>query len=147
MSVSASIALELQRRLQAISVFAGFNTDAGQNVVIGWRNLEASAIYPNLTLVETGHAILSDAVRGVNVKIQIQWSVEGLALTGGETVLPDLYAIEADVLRAIFADDLRVDGRFVRLIYGGREISPPEEGGKLAAIRVNLTTEHSEQLL
>ena len=147
MTWSDQIAGELKLRLQAIRVAAGFNTDAGQDVILGWRNMDDDHPTPNLTLLETGQNLLSDAIKGANVRIQIQWAVEGMVSTDGVNALADLYAIDADVLRALFLNPLEIDGRYIRMAYGGRELAGPEEGGRLALVRVNFTTEHSEQLL
>ncbi|HEB76898.1 MAG TPA: hypothetical protein ENI90_00025 [Methylothermaceae bacterium] len=146
MSVSSQIAAELKARLQAINQMAGFHTDAGQNVALGWREIRADEPLPCLTLIETGHTIDGDAVRGRNLNIRIDWTVEALTEIDGD-LLPALYDLEDDVLRALLPQDLSADGRYVRLHYRGREIVPPEDGSRLAAVRVNFYTIHQQQLI
>jgi len=140
---AAAIALAIRDRLSQITTFGGFLTDAGQNVALGWRELRDDAPLPCLTLVEIGHGIDGDAVRGRNLQVRIDWIVEGLTRVQDDALTP-LYAIEADVLRALFADDFKPAGRWVRLNYQGRELIPPEDGSTLAAVRIRLTTIHQE---
>lgn len=146
MTVSTDIANELATRLRTIRTANGFITEAGQDVALGWRNLDETAVLPRLSIIETGHSISDEAVRGRNVSIQITWTVEGMAVQG-VNALASLYDIEADVLKALFLTDIKIGTRYVRLAYQGREIAPFETGSNLAQIGIGFVTTHQEQLI
>lgn len=143
MLIAKDIANELKARLERIQVVNGFMTDAGKDVLLGWRNLDQSFLLPNLTVAETSHQILSDVRAGNNARIQIEWTVEGLVEVGTEA-LASLYRIERDVIRAVYSPDAFLHGMVRKLSYAGRSFTGPEDGGKLAAIQIRILTEHAE---
>lgn len=145
MTISFQIAQAIQARLQTILTASGYLTQAGQDVALGWRHQDDTIVLPNLTLVETGYEILGDARRGGNLRIQIEWTVEGLAEIGA-SALETLYHIEADVIRAAHAVNPDLDGLVRRLSYVGRSVVGPEEGSRLAAVQIRLQSEHAEKI-
>jgi hypothetical protein len=144
-TISFQIAQALQARLQTISTTNGYRTEAGQDVSLGWRHMDHSFPTPCLTLVETGYEILGDAKRGGNLRIQIEWTIEGLAEIGS-SALETLYNIEADVIRATHTSNPNLDGLVRRLHYTGRTLLGPQEGSRLTAIQIRLQSEHAEQI-
>jgi hypothetical protein len=143
--LSFQIAQALQSRLETILTANGYRTEAGQDVALGWRHQDSAFPLPNLTLVETSYQILSDAKRGGNIRVQIEWTVEGL-MEIGSSALETLYAIEADILRAVHTPNPDLDGLIRSLRYSGRTLLGPQEGSRLTAIQIRLQSEHAEQL-
>lgn len=145
MTVSAQIGNAIKVRLENILTANGYRTDAGQDVALGWRHQDDSFPLPNLTVVETGYEILGDAKRGGNLRIQIEWTVEGLTEIG-PSALETLYDMEADVIRAVHSSNPDLDGLVRSLRYTGRNLAGPEEGSRLAAVQVRFISEHAEQI-
>lgn len=145
MTVSAQIGTAIEGRSENILTANGYRTDAGQDVALGWRHQDDSFPLPNLTVVETGYEILGAAKRGGNLRIQIEWTVEGVTEIG-PNALKTLYDIEADVIRAVHDPNPDLDGLVRSLHYTGRKLAGPEEGSRLAAVQVLFVSEHAEQI-
>lgn len=141
--ISNEIIQDIRQRLQEIRQVNGFYTDAGQDVALGWRNLDESFLLPNLIVSETGHQILSDVRSGANARIQLEWTIEGITGTDGE-IMENLYRIEADVLQAFYTLSFDHNGLIRKASYAGRSLTGPDDGGKLAAIQIRILTEHAE---
>ena len=139
--IALDILEAIETRLQAITVVGGYNTDAGNQVYLGKRQV-------NPDEVDTGPVILvfdeSDelAEEGGNVcgtefvqmSVSVQAFMEYVAIA--HTRL--MHLLIQDIKRSIFLSDSTMGGICSAVLYGGREVDYPEPGGETVAVTVTV---------
>lgn len=136
------IADAIKARSQAVRKINGYHTDIGQTVYRGKRQLTAG----NSTTIWEGE---EDAGRATRGSPYTTTAVQHLVIEAAVDCDPDNPDIAghkaiADLQRAIFAGDERLDGLLAApLQYTGRVIQPRLDGQSLVVVQIKLDATYS----
>lgn len=146
MSDAARLAFTaIQTRLQAIATSAGYNTNAGSQVYLGVRGLDAlTQTFPALSIFsgpEQADKLTANRYR-CNRIVQIAGYVSDTAAP--TTALE--YLIE-DIQRALELSDETLGGLVNSLSYEGIDvIEPREDGGTVSTLVVRYSIEYDREV-
>lgn len=143
MSIASNFALGLTARLQLIRLANGYETDCGQVVFRGRRVPDENKL-PCLVIVE-GEDRPADEQRG-RVKVEAPYQIEGHVVCDPDNPNDAAHAVVADIKRAVFSGDVSFGGIVRDLRYGGRSISPREDGLSIVSASVEIVVTWAETL-
>lgn len=145
--IALQIAEALETRLQAILISGGFNTDAGNQVYLGFRqiNPDEVAAGPAVLVYE-----LEDSPRDEDGDfcaggiIDLSFAVEGIQEYGSASTSETLALLWQDIARAVFIADQTLGGLALSLQRGARTFEYPEQGGTTVAVRQVVVATYDE---
>jgi hypothetical protein len=134
MSIEDKIAAELSARLAQITIANGYQTDIGLRIFDGRRSLDETQM-PCVVLLEDDDE--PAGMQAPNGKASLPWLIEGHTVCDPDHPNVAGRKIVADLKKAVFSGDLTFgDQRAIACRYGGRSISPRQDG--LALVSANI---------
>lgn len=136
MSKANDIAAVIATRLATIRTSNGYETDAGQTVYRGKRNLSAGNC---ITLFEGEEDATRPRGEPYTANAIMHFIAEGVVACDPEN--PDIagHKLVADIQKAIFSTDHTLSGLLASpIIYTGRVIQPRADGSPLVSAQVRL---------
>ena len=129
---------ELAARLAAIQTAAGYNTDAGDIVLVNPDAVDADAlIEPALRIFEQESVSDGAVPNSTRCKIKTMFVIEAVhKLSGAQTALEQAHKVISDVCNAVFGGDVRMGLNNLQLNYEGHRILPRSAGSKCVVIQV-----------
>lgn len=143
MSKASEIALEINSRLQQITVANGYATDIGLRVYRGRRKLDPAQL-PCAVLVNDEDACVSGQDKRCVTKATYQ--LEGHSPCDAENPGDVGHQIVADLKKAIFSGDLSFGKTVLSIDYKGRTIEPREDGLSLVSAAIEIDLHFTEDL-
>lgn len=136
----------LFERLQTIRKPNGFETDIGQRVYKGRRNVDESQV-PCLILIEGADTPTDRPGRLPSVAITQTYVVAAYVnVANPDNPNDDAHKALRDIKRAVFKDNATLDGKVLRVKYAGRDIGPRADGVPVVFVTVDLEVEFVEDL-
>lgn len=136
MSKANDIADAIKTRLQTIRTANGYETDAGQTVYRGKRNLASGNCITLFEGEEDANRPKGDPYTATAI---IHFFIEGCIPCDADH--PDIagHALVADIQKAVFSEDHTLSGLLAApIIYTGRVIQPRQDGAALVTALVRL---------
>ena len=144
-TTATEVAAEIERRVGAITIANGFNTDIGARVFRGKRRIDDSAI-PCSTITEGNDNPTSRAGRLPLVTIDQDYIVGGYVQCDPDHPNDAAHLVLKDIKRALFADG-GTWGSITRIVnYKGRDIGPRSDGGNFVFAIVEFSVSYVEDL-
>lgn len=144
-TTATQVATEVERRISAISIATGFNTDIGLRVYRGKRRIDDSAI-PCATLTEGNDNPTSRAGRIPMVTIDQDYIVGGYVQCDPDHPNDAAHLVLKDLKRALFSDGGTLGGTSQIVKYKGRDIGPRSDGGNFVFAIVEFSVSYVEDL-
>lgn len=142
------ISSELERRIRLITAANGFETEIGQNLMLGRRKLPADDEAPCSVIIEGNDTIDDTSGRsmGARVKLRQAYLIDGFDRCDPDNPNVKAHAMIRDIKRAIFQGDRNLGGRAFEVNYLGRDIGPRPDGVGLVQARVAIEVAYAEDL-
>lgn len=135
MSDVTDILAAVQARLETITKLGGFQTDAGDNVIIGRKTPDESEL-PVLCVFDIEDEPDEGDRYIEKMLINLTISVEGY-IAVGDNSLTEIHKIISDVKTAVLLlNDRTLGGLTLDFGYGGREIAWPDDAGTVISVRI-----------
>lgn len=146
--IALQIAEALEARLQDILTANGYNTDAGNQVYLGYRQI-------NPDEVASGPAILvyelndepreDDADFCQESIIDLNFQVEGIQAFGTDSTSEVLALLWQDIAKSVFLSaNKNLGGLAISVRRGPRTFAYPEDGGATIAVQQIVTVTYAE---
>lgn len=146
--VAFQIAQALETRLQDILVANGYNTNAGNQVYLGFRqvNPDEVASGPALLIYETDDEPREDDEDFCQESIiDLNFQVEGIHLFEADPTSEVLALLWQDISKAVFLSaDKTIGGLALSVRRGPRTFAYPEDGGATIGIQQIVTVTYAE---
>lgn len=144
--IELQIVEELRTRLAAISVAAGYHTDAGANVHLGRVIDDDHDTLPALVVWIADEVPVVDNAAPGHARGRLSVTIEGITVVTGNDPLPDAIKIARDIKRAIYVGDIVLVDGCQEFELTKVEYFPPELGSNVATGQVTLTVPYVEAL-
>lgn len=145
-NTAGEVAAEIKRRLQAILLANGCETDIGRQVMMGRRRFPADDQPPCITVAEAPDAVEDRPGRVPQVLVQATYVIDGFDACDADNPNDKAHAMIRDIKRAIFADGTTLGKRVQKCDYLGRDIGPRADGAAFVQARVNIGVTYVETL-
>lgn len=146
--ISLQIAQALESRLQAILVSNGYNTDAGSQVYLGFRQINPDEVAsgPALLLYELDDEPREDDQDFCQESIiDLNFQVDGIQAFGDDSTSEVLALLWQDIAKAVFLSaDKSIGGLALSVRRGPRTFAYPEDGGATIAVQQIVTVTYTE---
>jgi len=135
MSDVTNIISAIKARLETITKLGGFNTDAGDNVIIGRRTPDQTEL-PILCVFDIeddpdeAERYLPEMMITLTTAVEAYVNVGTDPMTAVHNIIDDIKTAVLDVT------DRTLGGLTLDFGYGGREIQWPEDAGTVISVRV-----------
>ncbi len=128
------ITTALASRLHQIHPDNGFNTDAGEAVILGQSEIERGVV--TLLLIEQEEQVLSRCREDGTLSVRLPLIVEGHTPCSYAAPNQDAHLLRHDIERALFGPGLLLDDLAAELEPAGYIILPREPGSTSVAVQV-----------
>lgn len=133
-----AILLALESKLQTVLIANGYNTNAGQNVIVDPEALDADALnVPAVRLFEQEATAEQRLPNTTQCKVRTTYVVEVVHVvpnTANHT--QEAHKVVADVCNALFSGKVVIERLPINLTYEGHRILPRQAGSKSVVIQV-----------
>jgi len=144
-TTAAEIAANLAVRLATITLASGAETDIGNLVLRGRRNVD-EAMVPCCVLIEGSDTITDRPGRLPAVAITQRYVIGAYVRCDANHPNDAAHAAIRDIKKALFGDGGTLDGRVMKASYRGRDIGPRMDGVPIVFVTVQIDIDYVEDL-